>query len=139
MNVPDFCVADVVRTAPSLSDGLLIHQDPNETALEAHADAVIGGLGRREKTAPFHPERILSRRFLMNVLCLQINAGNVAGGENGWLSAEYLPGGELELEARLPVGCSKRRRRNCIALVAQKLCPRDKVDLRFRKFCLESV
>ncbi len=93
----------------------------------------------RKKTTPLSAHRILARGFLGNVFGLQINGGYVAGRENGRLSAEYLSRGEFQLEARLPVTRSEGRRGNRVAIVAQELRPRNKVDLRFRKFRLESL
>jgi hypothetical protein len=48
-----------------------------------------------------------------------------------------LPGGELELKARLPFARSEYRRGNCVAIVAQELRSWDEADLCFREFRLK--
>ena len=139
MNVPDFCLPRVVGTGPSLRDGVSIQHDFREPRLKAHADAVVSCLGGRKKAVPLSPHRILARGLLGDVFRLQVNGGYVAGGENGRLSAKYLPSSKLQLEAGLPFARGERRRGNCVAIVAQELRPRDKVDLRLRKFRLKAL
>src|SRR6185295_11044258 len=101
MNVPHFRLDSVAP--PAQRNRLASHQDPGETSLKAHANAVITRLGRAKKTIPLNPRRIFAFGLFRNIVSLEINRGCRTARKYSGSSSEYRAGSKLDLEPRLAV------------------------------------